>query len=1509
MTRKITPKPHTFYHSKNLVADVGVIPAYSDVYEGLGTSFTLQNSPKTTYYLAQSNVVSEGDYIYGAGTPTEMYISVYASKITQSNPQTFPYVDVYNLKENVTLTEGNMSIISGTTGVLASFATTWILNTPWLHEGFDGTEKHLFNVNDRPQPAPSMTLGYHYSINFTDLMVVLKERYEAQLDRHNAHKDTREDSQATKWYDDVVDYGKKKWSDAENYIGDLDYNGGLPLVNGGWFDLVRPLNNNEALKGEKVRLHHEFSGLYSADINTVLAKFDETPDNNTLVDFCNGLKMSLSGWVQAGAYQSEMYAGISMGMDELDYFGESYIATADAENTIFSDVWMDGDVRDIKDQTLEGPGDGKHFLAYAYSNIVASDAATEGRSLRTKLFWENYSGAAMDGSAAERITHQDIANPFGRKKTSNIPYTQDCCQTIYGIPMPYPYDFSTPGGHRSAFAPEIEFNFKINQMDTAPLFTGSTSGSTEGYDVARSYNIMGAGRAPTGDEAQLGDYTAATLSPDSWMVNFLCTGAQSGGSDMVEVFGNLNAITYPQKVSNQNSGHIYVTGATVDAYHCQIPKGKWIKMRVKFGTEIGTSGTIAYFPNELNDDGSMKSIQLFHANSFYGLSDSNWPYHITQWTNNMRSINEDGAGKGSINNGYKKDSVFNDDKQVDVLTDSIDFYGWNTTVKNNTHCKDNPIGSLLSINTAIGVPQLQWDQKSAYGAASGMCTSGTIDNAYGKGGVPVASHFHIGFSGAYGAPPDEAEWFNDFKIMFNDFAATNPESVVAIPLLSGNRPTGYYPTLPDDADESWWNPTYSNTNNVNGGLRVGTTSSDSVQIGGYTGALDSFTQKGTITVSGAKWDNLNPVYKWHRTGNPWVSALILNVEENGTVITVDNPEIFDLPEDTNYVVEPNFTARKLNAGSDPLYAGYLSVGYGSGSNSLITAKKLGGNKIELSRSILTDDSRKVLGGTVYSGDYEYNVRSTNGDFGRAAFRISPYMYWYNIACYNWSGDDATGWGSWWENIPGTTNIQPKYDASISRNETRKYGNLIGVSGGGTLGTTFSESVFSDGLYTNRWSISLINPDTSIVNVTTDYGHGAVTEDSDGNIDSTGGPGYIGRERIISGSNYINVSNFMAVSKPKEGTAFNFMLKPTFDDVTYAQYKMDINTDDATTNPAQVIYGIHDPLPEINELKVSSGFNPDDVDPKSFSSTAANVTFTWAEDTNDTWYRMLFVDGQNIQNKYHRTNFWVPLNDDPPIFDTPPVTPTFGYYTSSTDETPTYFNTSGNVAPDIEGRMGYGAKFDGTGDYLVSTGVVPLAVSTNKYTWTAHCVPSAVNGGIFNVYSNSPSDFKIELSSSRIKVYHSGSNKTLTSTNLYDCDGIQPLFIAVTYDKSVQANNWKLFVNNKLEDTQDYTTGNITISGNIFIGASGNSTTSGSNSFNGFIEEIVSYSGNCVHFPPNERIYKYNTTSVEDVVTGSTSNASINHTARLFVMDYHNVRGKGTNDVARTNTASWKVTAI
>jgi len=347
-----------------------------------------------------------------------------------------------------------------------------------------------------------------------------------------------------------------------------------------------------------------------------------------------------------------------------------------------------------------------------------------------------------------------------------------------------------------------------------------------------------------------------------------------------------------------------------------------------------------------------------------------------------------------------------------------------------------------------------------------------------------------------------------------------------------------------------------------------------------------------------------------------------------------------------------------------------------------------------------------------------------------------------------------------------------------------------------------------------------------------------------------------------------------------------------------KYFVNIDTREGT-NKTQMIFGIEDDIPVITTLNASPYVFPFEV-PKEgqMMKLWSDIVLTWDETNKDTWYRLLFVDDKNINNKYHNTNFWAPLNE---------TGTTFGYYTSQTDTTKTNFNNSGTLTSDIEGFMAYGAKFDGSDDYLVSSALHTLAIDgSSRWSFLAHCKPSAASGTIFDAYYTA-SQFNVALSSNRVVATHAASSKRLVSTNRYDCDGIQPLAIGVTYDQNIIADNWKLYVNGQLEDTKDYTSA-ISISGNIFIGASGNNTTSGSNLFTGFIEEITSYNETIVYIPPNENNYLLNTNGYPDLTTGST-NASLYYTGRLFVMDYHNIRGKGPHDVGRTDMASWKVTGI
>lgn len=73
-------------------------------------------------------------------------------------------------------------------------------------------------------------------------------------------------------------------------------------------------------------------------------------------------------------------------------------------------------------------------------------------------------------------------------------------------------------------------------------------------------------------------------------------------------------------------------------------------------------------------------------------------------------------------------------------------------------------------------------------------------------------------------------------------------------------------------------------------------------------------------------------------------------------------------------------------------------------------------------------------------------------------------------------------------------------------------------------------------------------------------------------------------------------------------------------------------------------------------------------------------------------------------------------------------------------------------------------------------------------------------------------------------------------------------------------------------------------------------------FNGTIEEVVFYN-HVLEVPENSGEYIYNTSDTLDL---SGSNL-LTHSTRLFLCDYHNIRGKSTQTQSSTNQISWRAT--
>ena len=133
---------------------------------------------------------------------------------------------------------------------------------------------------------------------------------------------------------------------------------------------------------------------------------------------------------------------------------------------------------------------------------------------------------------------------------------------------------------------------------------------------------------------------------------------------------------------------------------------------------------------------------------------------------------------------------------------------------------------------------------------------------------------------------------------------------------------------------------------------------------------------------------------------------------------------------------------------------------------------------------------------------------------------------------------------------------------------------------------------------------------------------------------------------------------------------------------------------------------------------------------------------------------------------------------------------------------------------------------------------------------------------------------------------------------------------MTYDKNKDSNHFELYVNNRREDAITLTTAGslfgAAADGEVYIGgtASGNANPSHTDYFTGFMEEITMYN-KAWYVVPNNNEYVLDTFSLVDQISGRSNT----HQAKLFVFDYHNIRGVSDREVAETNTAAWEVTAV
>jgi hypothetical protein len=144
--------------------------------------------------------------------------------------------------------------------------------------------------------------------------------------------------------------------------------------------------------------------------------------------------------------------------------------------------------------------------------------------------------------------------------------------------------------------------------------------------------------------------------------------------------------------------------------------------------------------------------------------------------------------------------------------------------------------------------------------------------------------------------------------------------------------------------------------------------------------------------------------------------------------------------------------------------------------------------------------------------------------------------------------------------------------------------------------------------------------------------------------------------------------------------------------------------------------------------------------------------------------------------------------------------------------------------------------------------------------------------------------------------------TLTSTSSSPMDGETPMNIMVVHNTGSQMP-MKLYINGQKED---YVVSGTTINPfnqdkDAWFCAE---DASSSEPWEGKIEEVILWAKE-VYMPTESGEFILNTENITDFDT--TSDTPNTMKAKLFVMDYHNIRGRTSSLLAYSNTLSWRST--
>ena len=643
------------------------------------------------------------------------------------------------------------------------------------------------------------------------------------------------------------------------------------------------------------------------------------------------------------------------------------------------------------------------------------------------------------------------------------------------------------------------------------------------------------------------------------------------------------------------------------------------------------------------------------------------------------------------------------------------------------------------------------------------------------------------------------------------------------------------------------------TSGANTNLSAKPNRNDALLLEG-TNYVDDFTKKGFFTIDFTS--ATDPDARYVARENPLFSTKITGVVNNQR-ITVLNPNTLMGFHDDEFIIYRQGYA-------------FASTHY---KTVTLNNQRSIGNTLVLDQSIATNDA----GSAFFSTSRLHELY------------ISPKRFWFMLEVYNISKSG--------------NNVLPdkSYGYGLIQKDT--------APGSTTLGATFNESLYSDTSGdSNIWRIEPSSVGGLIEN-SKDYGFGKFEKNNEGNtIDLESGAGYIAKYIPQLGYKAITLDGLIQTEKgllERPDAKISLYMKAS--DETQGTCAIRTTNYSGTTSDPYFTFYYVDGLPTVDSFTIS----PNQDDP-------FYPDFKWSSQDDDLWYGFIILSNKEIKHQYTNAVAVMHLNEVD-------VSANTGIHLLRYDEGRNGLEVDANelgsgMETTAEGLAGNALKFDAGEDCWVTWADGSYTDPTSEMSIVAHftCDDISHNGYIVGKYDEF--DIYVDTAGKVNATVHpssSGTAVTLKSTSVVTTDGETPTNVILTLDVGLTSGNVKLFINGKLEDQTgvknssggshnwtsarnlDNSTGRLTIG----IQPASGTTDPSANGFSGTIEEVVIY--NKAIYPVIPQDGKYTLTkpiqelSISDIGTG------ISNVARLFIKDYHNIRGTSTTQVASSSNVSYK----